>query len=171
MEKAGKVDPNTDYEVHDDTAAGKTDKASGQRTALKNTWDELEGLLDKIPQAKRGIMARGVGLFNLGAGAAGYNENVTTYDDLRETVLGQVAGVIGGETTSRISDADIKRMRKAFPGQLASKDERKLKIKTFKEIANSVAVANGAAPLFDIEADGGGGGADDILAEFGLLDK
>ena len=117
------------------------------RQTLGGTLTKMENLLKDIPSAE-GIQGRGIGFMQRGKALAGYNTKLQTYNDFKQAILGQVTKVIGGETGSRLSDQDVKRMMGAFPSEFSTTSERELKWKTFKQMVNDVAVTYGAKPMF-----------------------
>ena len=118
------------------------------RETLRGTLTKMEGLLKDIPSAE-GIKGRGIGFIQRGKALAGYNTKLQTYNDFKQAILGQVTKVIGGETGSRLSDQDVKRMSGAFPSEFSTTTERDLKWKTFKSMVNDIAVTYGSKPMFE----------------------
>jgi hypothetical protein len=117
------------------------------RQSLSTSIGRLEELFKDIPSSE-GLAGRFVGLSEWVKGILGYNPNLTTYNDFKDVILGQIAITIGGETGSRLSDQDIGRMKKAFPNEWKTTSEREKKWSIFKQTANDIAVSYGAKPVF-----------------------
>ena len=117
------------------------------RQTLGQTITKMENLLNEIP-SKEGIEGRLSGIQQRTKAWAGYNPKLQVYNQFKQAVLGQVTKVIGGETGSRLSDQDVKRMAGAFPSEFSTTSERQLQWDTFKSMVNDIAVTYGAKPLF-----------------------
>lgn len=117
------------------------------RQGLASNINRLENLFSTIPSAE-GIQGRMIGLKEWAKGIAGYNPKLTTYNDFKKVIVGQLAITIGGESGSRLSDQDINRMINAFPDEWKTTSERKEKWRIFKDTANEIAIAYGAEPIF-----------------------
>jgi len=106
-----------------------------QRKAIKsarNIVNTLKTQLKKI-KAVSGPVARlkGAGL-NI-SGAVGLDPNVSTFNNLRKSVLGQMAKIVSGES-GRLTDQDIARIEAAIPRITDTTEERELAFKLLEGI-------------------------------------
>lgn len=119
---------------------------------LSKSLSEMRSLIDQIP-AGEGLTGRFIGGIEQMKATIGYNPVLKTYDDWKQVILGQIATTIGGETGSRLSDQDVKRMLNALPSAWNTETERDMKWKEFYKTANSVATAYKSSPIFDDEGN------------------
>ena len=98
-----------------------------QRKAIQSAKSVIKTLkqqLDKIPSTS-GPMARVKGIGANIAGKVGLDETVSTYNNLRKSVLGQLAKIVSGES-GRLTDQDIARIEAAVPRTIDTTEEREL---------------------------------------------
>ncbi len=84
----------------------------------------LKDKLDKIP-AVSGPQARIRGGIAGILGAAGLRPDVSTFNNLRKSILGQMAKIVSGES-GRLTDQDIARIEAAIPRITDTKEEREI---------------------------------------------
>lgn len=95
----------------------------------------LEGLLDQIP-ARGGVLARIQGLRAITEAAAGENEPVQNYNNIRDALVGPLARVISGEV-GVLTDRDIARADGLLPKVTDTENERNNKIDVLRETLNN----------------------------------
>ncbi len=113
---------------------------------LSQTVQRMKLMIDEIPSGE-GITGKLKGAWESGKAMTGYSPQLKTYLDYKDVILGQIVKTIGGETGSRISDQDVKRMQKALPDPMDTTSERQNKWNLFFQIVDDVSGAYGATPI------------------------
>ena len=118
------------------------------REILLTNMKRMKDLADAVPAGKSGIdrfVAGGkaqVGSFMQTL------PQLNTYNRFKDVILGSVVQTVGSETSSRLSDQDIERMKGAFPKLPFDSDvQRSLSWSTFFDTVNDVAQQYGAQPI------------------------
>src|SRR3990167_10004942 len=118
------------------------------REILLTNMKRMKDLADAVPAGKSGIdrfVAGGkaqVGSFMQTL------PQLNTYNRFKDVILGSVVQTVGSETSSRLSDQDIERMKNAFPNLPYDSEEQKaLSWDIFFDTVNNVAQTYGASPV------------------------
>ena len=128
--------------------AMETAKAQRPRDILIGNMQRMKQLADEVPAGKPGFDRFKVGGQALFKGFTQELPQLNTYNSFKDVILGSVVQTVGSETSSRLSDQDINRMKGAFPRLPFDSDkQRALAWSTFYDTVNDVAKAYGAEPI------------------------
>jgi len=123
-------------------------KMSKPREMLLKNMQRMKSLADQVPAGQPGIDRFIKGAQSQFKGMTQEMPQLNTYNRFKDIVLGSVVQTIGGETGSRLSDQDIKRMGGAFPNiPYDSEDQRNLGWSVFLDTVNDVASQYGAKTI------------------------
>jgi hypothetical protein len=134
--------------VSPESATEKSARIS--RQGLANDITLMQGLFNQIGAVQEGPMARVSGAYKDIAATIGINPELTTYNDFKNAILGRVVITIGGESGSRLSDQDVKRMQNLFPNEYNTGREATLKWVMLKNAINETAAAYGSSINFPL---------------------
>ena len=109
----------------------------------------MQDLFNQVPEAGDGVAGRWEGFKMEVQAKGGYRPELETYNSFKMSMLGRIAGSIGGESGSRLSDQDAARMYGLFPAAWNTPRERLLKWAVFKRAVNSISASYGGAnPMY-----------------------
>ena len=123
-------------------------KLQKPREILINNMQRMKSLSDQIPSGKPGIDRFTTGVKSSVQGFMQTMPQLNAYNRFKDVMLGSVVQTIGSETSSRLSDQDIQRMKGAFPSlPYDSEDQKALSWDVFFDTVNDVAQTYGASPV------------------------
>src|SRR3990167_8169489 len=118
------------------------------REILLSNMKRIKRLSDQIPAGKPGISRFASGIQSSIKGFMQTMPQLNSYNRFKDVMLGSVVQTIGSETSSRLSDQDIQRMKGAFPSlPYDSEDQKALSWDVFFDTVNDVATTYGASPI------------------------
>src|SRR3990167_102360 len=118
------------------------------REILLSNMKRIKRLSDQIPAGKPGISRFASGIQSSIKGFMQTMPQLNTYNRFKDVILGSVVQTIGSETSSRLSDQDIERMKNAFPNLPYDSEEQKaLSWDIFFDTVNNVAQTYGTSPV------------------------
>lgn len=118
------------------------------REILLANMKRMKDLSDAIPSGKPGVGRFVEGAKSYAKGFLQTLPQLNTYNRFKDVILGSVVQTVGSETSSRLSDQDIERMKGAFPKLPFDSDVQKsLSWSTFFDTVNDVAQQYGASPI------------------------
>lgn len=123
-------------------------KMQKPREILMGNMKRMKTLSDQVPAGKPGFNRFSVGAKSSMAGFMQTMPQLNSYNRFKDVILGSVVQTIGSETSSRLSDQDINRMKNAFPNlPYDSEDQKALSWNVFLDTVNDVAQTYGATPI------------------------
>jgi hypothetical protein len=113
------------------------------RTTLVRDLNIMQQLFSGVPTGE-GPGARVAGAWKALSAVTGSYPELKTYNDYKDGILGRLVITIGGESGSRLSDQDVKRMQALFPNEYSTIQEATIKWALLKNAVNETAQMYGS---------------------------
>lgn len=119
------------------------------RQGLQRDLNIMQNLFEGVA-TEEGPSARLSGVFKSVAAKIGTYKELRSYNDYKNGILGRLVITIGGESGSRLSDQDVKRMQALFPDEYNTVGEATIKWAMLKSAVNETAQYYGSQVRMDL---------------------